>query len=461
MEHIMDFPSIAALSSPYGRGAIAVIRISGYSSLDILKRVFIPASEKSLDTYRAGQLIRGDIVSGNGSVIDDGMAVFFKAPHSYTGEDSAEIYCHGGILVSEEVLKAVFSAGASPAPAGEFTKRAFINGKLGLSEAEAIINTIDAETKDKLDLARSHRKGVLSAKITEIYNSLLSLVSSAYVFADYPDEDLSDVTPEEMLEKLTEINKRIKALAGTYKMGQAINEGIYTVLAGRPNTGKSSLLNLLLGSDRAIVSDRAGTTRDSIEETVAIGRIMLRLCDTAGIRDGNDEIEKLGIERSISALEKAGLAIAVFDGSEKATDEDRKVCELISRLSCAKIAVINKSDLENRFDLDTSTFDKTISLSAKLSIGGEALKKDIESLFISGDINYDTDAIVSSARQRASLVRASEAVENAILALRAGHTPDIAGLDIEEAMSALGEIDGRTVSEDIVKDIFGRFCIGK
>jgi len=457
----MDFSSVAAISTPYGRGAIAVIRISGENTLKILEKVFVPSSKKSIDSYRAGQLIRGDIVSSNGRMIDDGMAVFFKAPHSYTGENSAEIYCHGGILVSEEVLKAVFAAGALPAGPGEFTKRAFINGKLGLTEAEAVINTIDAQTKDKLDLARSHRKGVLSAKIKGIYSSLLTLVSSAYVFADYPDEDLSDISPEEMAEKLGFIHTEIVNLAATYKMGQAINEGIYTVLAGRPNTGKSSLLNLLLGSDRAIVSDTAGTTRDSIEESVSLGRIMLRLCDTAGIREGKDEIEKLGIERSISALERAGLIIAVFDGSQEATDEDRTVCEIVSKQSAAKIALINKADLEQKFDLDTSAFDKTISMSAKYSENSETLTKEIESLFIEGEIDYDSDAIVSSARQRASLDRAAESVENAINTLNAGHTPDVAGLDIEEAMSALGEIDGRTVSEDIVKDIFGRFCVGK
>ncbi len=456
----MDFSSVAALSTPYGRGAIAVIRISGEDSSDILGRVFVPSSGKEIGSYRAGQLIRGNIVF-NGREIDDGMAVYFKSPSSYTGENSAEIYCHGGILVSEEVLKAVFAAGASPAPAGEFTRRAFINGKLGLTEAEAIINTIDAETKDKLDLARSHRKGVLSRKIDSIYSSLLTLVSSAYVFADYPDEDLSDIPSDEMAEKLAEILAEIKKLADTYKMGQAINEGIYTVLAGRPNTGKSSLLNLLLGSDRAIVSDTAGTTRDSIEETVSIGRIMLRLCDTAGIREGGDEIEKLGIERSISALEKAGLVIAVFDGSEEATDEDKKVCEIVSKLSCAKIALINKSDLERQLDIDTSEFDKVIAMSAKYAESSEALTKEIESLFIEGEINYDCDAIVASARQRASLDRAASAVEGALSALEAGHTPDVAGLDIEEAMGALGEIDGRAVSEDIVKDIFGRFCVGK
>jgi tRNA modification GTPase len=456
----MDFSSVAAISTPYGRGAIAVIRISGEDALDILDRVFLPASGKKITDYAPGRLIRGDIVSA-GRQIDDGMAVFFKAPSSYTGENSAEIYCHGGMLVSEEVLKAVFAAGAAPAGPGEFTKRAFINGKLGLTEAEAVINTIDVQTKDKLDLARSHRKGVLSAKIKDIYTSLLTLVSSAYVFADYPDEDLSDISPEEMAEKLTDIHGEITNLAATYKMGQAINEGIYTVLAGCPNTGKSSLLNLLLGSDRAIVSDTAGTTRDSIEESVSLGRIMLRLCDTAGIREGKDDIEKLGIERSISALKRAGLIIAVFDGSQEATEEDRRVCEIVSKQTSAKIALINKSDLEQKLDLDTSMFDKTITMSAKYAENPEILTKEIESLFIEGEIDYDSDAIVSSARQRASLERAADAVENAISALESGYTPDVAGLDIEGAMSALGEIDGRAVSEDIVKDIFGRFCVGK
>ena len=456
----MDFSSIAAISTPYGRGAIAVIRISGEDALDILKRVFVPSSGKKASDYAPARLIRGDIVIG-GKVIDDVMAVYFRAPYSYTGENSAEIYCHGGILVSQEVLRAIFASGASPAEPGEFTRRAFINGKLGLTEAEAIINTIDAETKDKLDLARSHRMGVLSAKIKDIYSCLLTLVSSAYVFADYPDEDLSDVSSEEMLDALDKIKKEIDALSSTYKAGRAINEGIYTVLAGRPNTGKSSVLNLLLGMERAIVSDTAGTTRDSIEETVAIGRIMLRLCDTAGIREGSDEIERLGIERSVSALERADLVIAVFDGSEELTDEDRRVIEIVSSLKCAKIALINKSDLAERISVDTSVFDKTVRISAKYEKNAEKLAKEIESLFIEGEIDYSSDAIISSARQKASLDRASCAVAGAIASLESGHTPDVAGLDIEEAMSALGEIDGRAVSEDIVNDIFGRFCVGK
>ncbi len=452
--------TIAAISTPYGRGAISVIRISGDETLSVLSRAFKPYSGKEITDYKHGTMIRGDIIS-LGKSIDDGMAVYFKAPHSYTGEDSAEIYCHGGILVSEEVLKALLSAGARPAEAGEFTRRAFINGKLTLTEAEAVINTIDAETKDKLDLARGQRKGVLSAKIDSIYNSLLRLVSSAYVFADYPDEDLSDVSNEEMQTELSKIHENIKKLASTYKMGQAINEGIYTVLAGRPNTGKSSLLNLLMGCDRAIVSSTAGTTRDSIEETVSIGRIMLRLCDTAGIRDGGDDIEKMGIERSIASLSRAGLVLAVFDGSEEATDEDIRVCSLVSELSCAKIAIINKSDLERKFTLDTSSFDKTVYISAKYAEDSSLLAKEIEGLFIEGEIDYDSDAIITSARQRASLERACESVENALSALESGFTPDVAGLDIEEAMSSLGEIDGRTVSEDIVHDIFGRFCVGK
>lgn len=456
----MDFSSIAAISTPYGRGAIAVIRISGEDALDILERVFVPSNGKKASDYAPARLIRGDIVIG-GKVIDDVMAVYFRAPYSYTGENSAEIYCHGGILVSQEVLRAIFASGASPAEPGEFTRRAFINGKLGLTEAEAIINTIDAETKDKLDLARSHRMGVLSAKIKDIYSCLLTLVSSAYVFADYPDEDLSDVSSEEMLDALGKTKKEIESLCSTYKAGRAINEGIYTVLAGRPNTGKSSVLNLLLGSERAIVSDTAGTTRDSIEETVAIGRIMLRLCDTAGIREGSDEIERLGIERSISALERADLVIAVFDGSEELTDEDKRVIEIVSSLKCAKIALINKSDLTERIAVDTSVFDKTVRISAKYEKNTEKLAKEIESLFIEGEIDYSSDAIISSARQKASLDRASCAVAGAIASLESGHTPDVAGLDIEEAMSALGEIDGRAVSEDIVNDIFGRFCVGK
>ncbi len=461
--------TIAAISTPYGKGGIAVLRISGEEAIAIAERIFFPASGRALTQYPPAHMTYGtvrnpDLTGVPGKLIDDGMAVYFRAPHSYTGEDTVEISCHGGILLTEQVLTAILSAGARPAEAGEFTRRAFVAGKLSLTEAEAVINLIDARSEEALRLARSHTEGRLTAKLAEFYEELRTLLSTAYVFADYPDEDLTDLSAEEMQARLTALAEEMRILADSYRIGHAIGEGISAVLVGRPNTGKSSLLNRLLGRDRAIVSNIAGTTRDTIEETVQMGKVTLRLTDTAGLRESDDPIEQIGVRRSVAALESAELILAVFDLADGLTDEDRELITRLEGCSAPCIALLNKSDRAlGTWDAAAlgGPFCAVCTVSAETGEGLEALRNQIESLFVAGEIDYDTTPILANARQKGALDRARVGVEDARRALAAGFTPDVAGLDLEEAMAALSEADGRSVSADIVDAIFHRFCVGK
>jgi tRNA modification GTPase len=480
--------TIAAISTPYGKGGIAVIRISGDEAIEIASKIFRPRSGKSLTEINAGRIVYGTIhaPSHGGNLtkpIDDGMAAVLRAPHSYTGEDTVEISCHGGVLLTEKVLSAILAAGARPAEAGEFTKRAFVAGKVSLTEAEAVINLIDAKSEEALKLARSHTEGRLTTKLNEFYESLKTLISTAYVYADYPDEDLTDLSTEEMEAALQKLAGEMQALSDTYYVGHAISEGISTVIVGRPNTGKSSLLNRLLGRERAIVSDIAGTTRDTIEATVQVGKITLRLTDTAGLRDSDDPIEQIGVERSLAALGEAELILALLDGSDPA---DAATLNEIHRANATHgvpvIAVFNKCDLPEAQPVVgnlPALYHKALSLSPEIQrfffsrlsgvvaiscTTGEGiadLKKCIENLFAKGEIDYDTTAILANARQKGALDRAIEGVQAALEALESGFTPDVAGMDLEEAMAALSEADGRAVSADIVDAIFHRFCVGK
>lgn len=455
--------TIAAISTPYGRGGVALIRISGDEAIDIAAKVFFPKSGKALGDCKPRTAVYGSIVAG-GKTIDDGIATVFRAPSSYTGEDCVEISCHGGILLSQKVLTALFEGGARVAEAGEFTRRAFVSGKLTLTEAEAVIDLIDAKTDDQIALARSQVSGRLSTRISEIYEDLRTLVSAAYVYADYPDEDLSDVTPDQMMSELVRILQKLDDLTKGYEGARIVREGISAVLVGRPNTGKSSVLNRLLGHERAIVSSVAGTTRDTIEESATIGRLLVRFIDTAGIHESEDEIERIGVGRSLEAIDSADLIIVVLDGSEHLSDADTSLLAKVFEKSVPKIALLNKCDLEgvvSSEELNRYPFDKVLSVSAKSGKGFELLPKLLEELFAMGLVDYDADVVVANARQNAAVMRASSAVKDAIAALQKGYTPDVAGLDIERAMEAIGQTDGRAVSSDIVNAIFHRFCVGK
>ncbi|MBQ8510144.1 MAG: tRNA uridine-5-carboxymethylaminomethyl(34) synthesis GTPase MnmE [Clostridia bacterium] len=453
--------TIAAISTAYGRGGIAVIRISGSEAIEVAARVFIPADKRALNDIPAGQCIYGHIYKG-GRQIDDGMCTTFRAPRSYTGEDVVEISCHGGILLTELVLAAVFEAGAVQAGAGEFTRRAFINGKLSLSQAEAVGMLIDAKSEEQLALASSHERGVFRAHADALYERLKTVVTNVYAGIDFPDEDLSLLSADQVIAELEAVKQGLQMLVDSYRTVRAVCEGIRTVIAGKPNTGKSSLLNRLVGRDRAIVTDIAGTTRDTIEETVTVGRIQLRLCDTAGLHETDDAVERIGVERSLQALEEAELVLAVFDFSTECDSEDEALLERLASLNVPCIAVCNKSDLPERFgDLPGERFSAVTHMSASTGEGVDDLRAAIEGLFIDGDIDYDRQTTVLNARQYASAARSLEYVQSALNALQGGLTPDTAGLDMESALSELGELDGRKVTEEIVDGIFHHFCVGK
>ncbi len=456
---------IAAVSTPPGKGGVAIIRISGDGALEVASSVFFPRSKKELSSYPARMQVRGDIFYAN-ELIDDGMATYFKAPASYTGEDTVEIACHGGVLVTSTVLEAIFAAGAMPAAPGEFTQRAFINGKLSLTEAESIGNLLEAESREQIKLLSSRSRELLSEKISEIRESLTTLLSSIYARIDYPDEDLGGFSDSESETMLEDTAKKIKSLISTYRTGKAISEGIKTVICGKPNVGKSSLYNLLLGRDAAIVTDIEGTTRDVLSEKIPLGRVMLNLSDTAGVRNKTlDPIEKIGIERSREKISEAELILAVFDLSRDFSGEDEELIHELSSTTGTKIAILNKSDREEKFDRSrlAKIFDAIIEISTEF--GKEdaitELTDTISSLLTDDKISVGNEAIISSARQNASLTRALELVNSAIAAYKAGFSADAASSDAERALGAIAELDGRAVSEEVVKDIFAKFCVGK
>lgn len=459
--------TIAAVSTAYGRGGIAVIRISGEEAITVAEGMFRPKSGKGLSDTASSHCVYGEILK-RGVHIDDGLCTIFRAPHSYTGEDVVEISCHGGIVLTEKVLESALECGARLARAGEFTRRAFTNGKLSLSQAEAVGMLIDAVSEEQLSLAASHGQGVVKRKSDELYERLKTVVTGVYANVDFPDEDLAELSDAEVLAEVRALEGELAALQSTYRVGRAVCEGIRTVLAGKPNTGKSSLLNRLVGRERAIVTDIAGTTRDTIEETVPCGRVMLRLCDTAGIRESSDAVEKIGVERSLQMLGEAELVLAVFDLSRELDAEDELLLDKLKNVSAVKIAVLNKYDLEARFDrsrLADCKFAHIVEISAlstdNNTNGVDTLRELVCSLYVDGEIDYNSRAVLTNARQNASVTRALEYVRSAAAELENGFTSDTAGLDLESALSELSELDGRKVTEEIVDGIFHRFCVGK
>lgn len=458
--------TVAAVSTPRGKGGVALIRISGDMAIEVASRVFRPKSKKPLSECEARRAIYGEILAPDGEgawlAVDDGIATVFHAPASFTGEDTVELCCHGGMLLTETVLTACFAAGAKPATAGEFTRRAVLNGKMGLSSAEALGNILEASTREQLTLAHNGMGGRIERKTAEIYESLRAVLASIYVKIDYPDEDLADMSREEIEAALFGCERALCDLANTYRTGHAIAEGIPTVICGRPNVGKSSLYNCIVGRDAAIVTDIEGTTRDVLTETAALGRVTLRLFDTAGLHETSDPVERIGINRAERAMREAELILAVFDASRAADAADRALIESLQKQSAAVIAVLNKSDLGEAVEpIYESSFANTVRLSAKSGEGIAALADAVDALFLDGALDTRRDAVLTNARQHAAAVSALEAVRHALQALGEGYPIDLCCTDAENAMSALSELDGRAVTEDIIAEIFSHFCVGK
>lgn len=458
--------TIAAISTPYGKGGVAVIRVSGEDAIAVAERVFFPKDGKILSKKESAKAVYGDIVqtnSGERRQIDDGLAVIFRAPRSFTGEDTVEISCHGGVLVTQKVLSALLSSGARPAMAGEFTKRAFINGKMTLTGAEALGDLLEAQTDEQISLARSNMRGTLSGAVGEIYDSLGDVLAAIYAHIDYPDEDLADVSHSEMLSIANKNLERLVRLQKTYSTGRAVAEGIPTVILGRTNAGKSSIYNKVVGRDAAIVTDIEGTTRDVLTESAKLGRVILRLSDTAGLRDSGDLVEKIGIDRARAAAESAELVLAVFDGSRTPDGDDREFVKYLKSLDGVKVAIINKSDLGTLAEMNEfiADFDYTCSLSAESGEGFDRLSELVEKIYIDEKLDTGIDAIISNARQSAAVSSAIEALNIAIEAIENELPLEICCAEVENALGSLGELDGRTVSEDIVSRIFANFCVGK
>ncbi len=459
--------TIAAVSTPHGKGGVALLRVSGPQALAVCERVFQAKNRKKLSQAAARSAVYGNILApdadGTWRAIDDGLATFFPSPFSFTGEDTVEICCHGGILLTQTVLTALLAAGARPAEAGEFTRRAYLNGKMGLSSAEALGNILEAQTKDQLTLAYNGMSGRVEEKCQSIYESVRDILASIYVRIDYPDEDLADMSREEIIEALESCRTELGALIKTYSTGHAVAEGISTVICGRPNAGKSTLYNLLVGREAAIVTDIEGTTRDILTESTSLGCVTLRLFDTAGLRDTENPVERIGIERAKEALDTAELILAVFDVSRAPDGEDLRLIEDLRAANGTVIAVLNKTDtLSDEIDnVYREAFSHTVLMSAKEGRGMEELKCLVESLFTDGVIDLRNDAILTNARQHAAAIRAKEAVERSLAALNAGLPLELCCSDAEQSMSSLREMDGRAISEDIVAQIFSRFCVGK
>ena len=456
------YDTIAALSSPVGKGGVAVIRISGAEAINVADKVFKCASGKSVFDLKPNMMAYGSIVFEN-KVIDDGLCVKFCAPRSFTGEDTVEINCHGGIYITQKVLSSVFAAGARPAEAGEFTRRAFVNGKMALSQAEALGTLLEAKNDGQIDLARSVMGGKIKEECNKLYQKLVSLVAQVYAKVDYPEEDLADMNNDEMTQEVRLLLCEVQKLKSTYKTGHAVMEGISTVICGKPNVGKSSLYNALVGRDAAIVTEIEGTTRDLLSESVSIGRVTLRLCDTAGIRETDDKVEKIGVERARRSLDEAELVLVVFDNSRALDNEDKELISSLESINATKIAIINKTDLAPvlSFAEINDKFDYVLSVSAKDETNIEGLRELVEKLYINEEIDIQNDAVLINARQNAALINTEKHLLLALEALEVGLPPDIAGVDIELAMSYLSEIDGREVDEDIVSQIFSHFCVGK
>ncbi len=457
---------IAAIATGSAATAIGIVRLSGDGCFALCDRVFRPRNGKPFADQPSHKMVFGEMLDETGAVIDQGLAVRFGGGHSYTGEDAAEFHCHGSPVVLHALLSALFAAGARQALAGEFTKRAFLNGKMDLTEAEAVIDLIDAQSAAAAKNAAAQLDGGLRRRLEPVQEALIDITSRFYAVVDYPDEDIEDIQPQQIRDALETAETALGDLLGTARRGRVLKEGVRTAIVGLPNAGKSSLLNALAGYDRAIVTDIPGTTRDTVEETVTCGGVLLRLIDTAGIRDTADAVEQLGVERSRRAAETADLVIAVADGSRTPPAVDPDILALAAKAP-HWILAISKSDLNPtskaslcRLPEGLREPDSLVSFSSVAPGGLDTLVDAIQNCFPAG-APAEAGSLLTNARQESAVRRSLEAVRRALSALDGGLTPDAVLTDAEEALEAVGELTGRTAKEEIVGAVFSRFCVGK
>lgn len=452
--------TIAAISTAAAPGGIGIIRISGPDARAVGDRVFRAASGERL-MQAAGYTCRfGYVIDVSGARLDECIATVFASPRSFTGEDVVELSCHGGLFILKTALQAVLAAGASPAAPGEFTRRAFLNGKMDLAQAEAVMELISAQGREAMKAAQAGHDGALSRRIAEIRADLTDVGAHLAAWADYPDDDIPQVDEKMLKERLAAGREALKALVGSFDGGRVLREGVVTVIAGKPNAGKSTLMNLLAGCERSIVTDLAGTTRDVVEETVLLGEIPLRLADTAGIRETEDRVERIGVQIALDRVKTAQFVLAVFDASEALNDDDRAMIEAIGGTPC--VAVVNKSDLPAAIDMAEieARFPAVVTVSALSGDGLSALAQAAAEVLQTAALNPN-DGILYTERQRADAKAALACIEEAENALRLGMTWDAVTVSLEGAVAALNELTGERVSDAVVDRVFEKFCVGK
>lgn len=451
--------TIAAISTAQGQGGIGVIRVSGEQAFTIVDKIFKSVSGKKIMDIKGYTALFGHIYN-NEEVLDEAVVLKYVAPKSFTGENVVEISCHGGMYITKEVLNAVIMAGASLAEPGEFTKRAYLNGKMDLTEAESVMDIISAKSKSAARAALFVKDGALFKKSQQVKQLLLDKAAHLSAWADYPEEDIPEVSEDSIMEAIEEGISILEKLLSTYDMGQVVKEGIDTVIAGRPNAGKSTLMNLLVGREKSIVTNIAGTTRDVVEDTVLVGNVMLKLSDTAGIRDTDNEIEKIGVQKTFDKINGAGLVIALFDNNEELNSEDIDLINKIKDIPC--IAVINKIDLEDKVDKKyiTDNIDNVVYISAKQQDNIDELKNMIEK--IAGTEDFDPSAgIIANERQRNAIRNAVNSLYEAKESLAMGMTMDAITVSLQETIDYLLELTGEKAGEEIVDSVFHNFCVGK
>lgn len=457
-----EFDTIAAIATSQGESGISIIRVSGKDSIKIANGIFSPKNGRDLFDMKSYTMRYGNIINPkNKEVIDEVIVSFMKGPRSFTAEDVIEINCHGGIIAANSILEEVIKAGARLAEPGEFTKRAFLNGRIDLSQAEAVIDIINAKTQLSMKSAIMQSEGKVSKKVKDLREKMLEVIAHIEATVDYPEDDLEEITSEEVSNTLKNITNELEKILNTANEGKILKEGLDTVIVGKPNVGKSSLLNALLDESRAIVTEVPGTTRDIIEEYINIDGIPIKIIDTAGIRETEDIVEKIGVEKTRKKIEEADLIILMLDSSEDLTNEDMEIIDFIKDKKY--IVLLNKSDIKN--DIDRKFVEKLnsefiIETSAKTGEGIQILKKSIKELFFNGEVSAK-DIYVSNQRQKEAFLRAKENIDSAINILQEALSIDLASIDIRNAWTNLGEITGDTLSENIIDKIFKEFCIGK
>lgn len=455
----MLFDTIAAISTPKGEGGIAIIRISGDKSFEILDKIFVKKNPNAnLGFYK---LNYGFIKDGE-KTVDEVMAVRLKAPKSYTCEDIVEINCHGGTLVSEKVLELVLRNGARHAESGEFTKRAFMNGRIDLSQAEAVMDIIQGKTEKSVSLSLDQLRGDLRDKVNQFKKALLDITAHVNVVLDYPEEGIDTPLPAELRNNLEKVYEEANRLIDSYDTGKKIKEGIKTVIVGKPNVGKSTLLNALLHEERAIVTHVAGTTRDVIEEIINIKGVPLVLVDTAGIRKTDDIVENIGVEKSKQFIGKADLVLLVLDASKELENEDIEVINQIKENKKKVIVLLNKIDLNKKINLAGHNLENIVEISAKDNIGIEDMQEKIYSYIVEEDVeNSSEKLIITNIRHKTALEKTKDAIKNIFETIDMGLPMDLISVDLKEALDSLSEITGEISSEDILDHVFGNFCVGK